>query len=187
MRRRKRRKSSSRSNRRCAPPPRPPGRRGRPSPGGAPPPPPPVATCSSPSGSKKSPEGSPDTMVRTRNAPMGPLMLGRLAVQFYLSDTTGEIQLLNLPIRRDPLSAMFMFPPWFSPLRSCHIWEMTQEYKALLLLLLQHYSSFPRFGQIRRKNRVYIFHDFFPPADIRNRFGGIFQTAFSPLARQMAV
>ena len=50
-----------------------------------------------------------------------------------------------------------MFPPWFSPLRSSHIWEMTQEYKALLLLLLQHYSSFPRFGQIRRKNRVYIY------------------------------
>ena len=55
-----------------------------------------------------------------------------------------------------------MFPPWFSPLRSGHIWEMTQEYKALLLLL-QHYSSFPRFGQIRRKNRVYIFLDFFYP------------------------
>ena len=123
MRRRKRRKrtfSSSSRGRRCVrPPPRPrprPGRGGRPSPLGAPPLPPPPsvgATCSSPSASRRSPGGSPDSMVRTRNACLDGQIGGSIFLNPQKSFKLIHIQPTNLPIQRCPLPC---FPLALSPL-----------------------------------------------------------------------
>ena len=160
MRRRKRRKrtfSSSSRGRRCVrPPPRPrprPGRGGRPSPLGAPPPPPSVgATCSSPSASRRSPGGSPDSMVRTRNACLDGQIGGSILLNPKKSFKLINIQPTNLPIQRCPLPC---FPLALSPLfLARHIGEGIQRGPAAATCnITLHFCDLARSGT---RGNVYI-------------------------------